>query len=170
MSLGYFFCSSVPFSGESGVGGWFVDPGPVATSSKNRPGRMPGQPAAFPELAVLGQNPVGRGDRRQIHALVQQLGANLHQWQVNEPGRVHRRQDSRPLEDAKLVRRDGPGGQGNMVASFRVAVARATPASAAAEQVDIPRRSAHGTWSLRLRVRGFIPRAVRKIFQELVHF
>ena len=51
----------------------YTCPGPVATSSGHGPGRVAGDPAPLDELGVFGQDPIHRGDRAQVDALIQQV-------------------------------------------------------------------------------------------------
>ena len=80
-------------------------PGSGGDQLRDRPRRVAGQAATLLDLLVLRQDPVDRGDRAQIHALVQELGVDLDRGQVHEPGRVHDPQHPGPLDVGQLVHR-----------------------------------------------------------------
>ena len=80
--------------------------GAVATSSGHL-GRVPGQPAPFDDLGVFSQDPVHRGDRTQIDALVEQLSVDLQRCQIGEPVTVEHFQDPAPFPISQLVDRAG---------------------------------------------------------------
>ena len=80
--------------------------GPVGDQLRDGPGRVPGQPATLTDLPVLPQDPVHRGDRAQVDALVEQRRRRP------APGRRRRtrslfnsRQDPLPLGGGERVRR-----------------------------------------------------------------
>ena len=141
---------------------------------RHGPGRVAGQPAAFlAPGACSAKDPVHRGDRAQVAALVQQLGIDLDRWQVDEPGRSPATAKIRPapaaVEPVRRHRRRPPATGAARLR--RVAVARGTPVSPAAARVVTPAaRSARGRCPSSLPGRGSIPRALGDLLQERVCF
>jgi len=62
-------------------------------------------PAAVPDLGVLGQDPVHRGDRAQVHPTIEQGGVHLQRRAVDELVAAQHGQHPRPLNLGQRVRR-----------------------------------------------------------------